>query len=118
MNHVFGVDLGIHKLAVAIFAAEGSSYAMHASSVLDLSDRDLSRELELYGLGKFIENLSKSWEPEHVFIEETLVGNNTKYSIQLAETKGAVRSGLAMSGTDVRMVNNMMWKKQVVGHGN
>ena len=48
------------------------------------------------------------------------MGNNRKYSLALAETKGAVLGSLShlRPACDIRTVNVKAWKKEVVGNGN
>ena len=63
-------------------------------------------------------NVAIFGQADQVWIEDTLVGNNRKYSLELTETKGAVLGRLGgIPNLDVRMVNVATWKKQVVGDG-
>lgn len=106
-----GVDLGIHKVAVFIIAADQQVQV----GVLDL-ETELSRAYQLRVIGSFVEEQAVMWDVDSVWIEDTLIGNNRKYSLSLTETKGAVMAALAIAA-DVRLVDNNTWKKQVVGHG-
>ena len=106
---LMGVDIGIHKLALACFGIE---YHPDSWSV----DPELPRAAQLHHLASYAHDLAGLMGIDVVWIEDTLVGNNVKYSIALAETKGAVMA--ALSDYDVRLVNVGTWKKQVVGAGN
>jgi Holliday junction resolvasome RuvABC endonuclease subunit len=59
---------------------------------------------------------------DQVWIEDTIIGNNRKYSIKLAQVMGAVLSHLGQirlnTGCDVRLVDNKSWKREIVGNGN
>lgn len=50
-----------------------------------------------------------------------MVGNNTKYSIQLSQTMGAVQSQLAAhyrhKGAGIYTINVGTWKKKICGNG-
>ena len=112
-----GIDLGIRKIALAAWHDDvlvqteaWESPAGHRANQL--------ADLAMYAMG-----FAAMWEPDYIFIEDTLVGNNVKYSLQLTEVKGAV---LAVLGPMMRLtalkgviaVNNKTWKKEVLGNGN
>ena len=113
---LLGIDLGIRKIAITC----------HADDVLVWADvhdtpEDMSRDLQLRELGMFAAEIAALHAAEAVWIEDTIIGNNRKYSIALAQTMGAVLASLAQLrlsiGTDVRQVDNRTWKKHVVGKG-
>ena len=105
-----GVDLGVHKVALAGFV----SGDYHNTVWQTLAT---NRSLQLHELAMSVRDTFGFWHIHQVWIEDTLVGNNRKYSIQLTEVRGAVMAALAMD-FDVRLVNNKTWKKQIVGDGN
>jgi Holliday junction resolvasome RuvABC endonuclease subunit len=82
----------------------------------------LMRTQQLMDLSDYVYSEVKYYRPAYVFIEATLIGNNRKYSIRLAETMGACLSGLGLLQTehefDVVPVNNKSWKLHTVGNGN
>ena len=80
---VMGIDLGIKKIAYANWQDGRLVEADAWESQADL------RHMQLMDLGDTIYEAVKYTEPDHVFIEDTLVGNNVKYSIQLAQVMGA-----------------------------
>lgn len=113
---VVGIDLGIHKVALS-FVKKGmligtEAYVTHANL----------RTQQLMDLSDYVYSEVKYFNPGFVFIESTLIGNNRKYSIRLAETMGACLSGLGLLQTeqlfDVVEVNNKTWKLHTVGNGN
>jgi Holliday junction resolvasome RuvABC endonuclease subunit len=106
-----GVDLGIHKVALFLWDVD----VPHA--VAWEAPHDYSRAQQLRHLAGYVHDMASTFDTNVVWIEDTLVGNNIKYSISLAETKGAVMAALA-AHVDVRLVNVSTWKKQVVGAGN
>jgi len=115
MNLV-GVDLGTRKVALALFVdSDLASCVAHEAHLM-------TRDLQLAEVAGFVHDHVLMFEADSIWIEDTIIGNNRKYSIQLAEIKGAVLATLArvrmIRGTDVRMVDNKVWKKQVVGNGN
>jgi Holliday junction resolvasome RuvABC endonuclease subunit len=115
--NLIGVDLGTHKVALAVFV-EDTMVAAYAHE----SPSDLSRDLQLLELSSFTHDVGLSVGVDSVWIEDTIIGNNRKYSIQLSEAKGALLADLARLrlelGTDVRLVDNKTWKREVVGNGN
>jgi Holliday junction resolvasome RuvABC endonuclease subunit len=60
--------------------------------------------------------------PSSVWIENTIIGNNRKYSIQLSQMMGAVLAHLGpwstIQGNAVLLVNIGEWKLGSVGKGN
>ena len=113
---VMGIDLGIRKIAYANWQ-DGRLVETDAWE----SQADL-RHMQLMDLGDTIYEAVKYTEPDHVFIEDTLVGNNVKYSIQLAQVMGSVLSSLALLQVEqyfgLYLVNNKVWKKTVLQNGN
>jgi Holliday junction resolvasome RuvABC endonuclease subunit len=108
--NVMGVDLGIHK--VALFLWDGD----YPHAVAWVADPGFSRATQLHYLAGYVHDIARTFDVSQVWIEDTLVGNNVKYSIQLTEVRGAVMAALA-SQVDVQLVNVGTWKKDVVGDG-
>lgn len=109
-----GIDLGIHKAALAILEED------QLICCDEISSDNVARDTQLYEVSRWAYQLGLFHEVDSVWIEDVLIGNNRKYSLQLAETKGAMLSslsGLRYGGTDIRMVDVQTWKKQVVGSG-
>lgn len=105
---VVGIDLGIAK--VAITALEGDvqyCYVRHSTA--------MTRGEQLFDLATYTSVILSTFTTPTVFIEGVLVGNNAKYSIQLAQTMGAVLSALV--DYPVYQVNVGIWKKEVLGNG-
>lgn len=117
---LIGVDLGTHKIAMAVFIEEPGSGLILADTKVHVAQQ-LHRDIDLHELAEIAYHAGHFYDVDSVWIEDTIIGNNRKYSIQLAEVKGAVLSQLSrlrMSlGTDIRLVDNTTWKKQVVGDG-
>jgi Holliday junction resolvasome RuvABC endonuclease subunit len=107
--NLMGVDLGITKIAMVMSGETPDAQGWHGNP-------RVSRAVQLRQLGSCAYHFALSHEIDQVWIEDTLIGNNRKYSIQLTEVKGAVMSSLAYL-CDVRLVNVSTWKKQVVGDG-
>lgn len=114
---VLGVDLGIRKAACTAFHGETLVIAEAFES-----DVTLPRDIQLRAVAAFVHEHAVLGEVDSVWIEDTIIGNNRRYSIRLAETKGAVMAALAadrlQNGTDIRLVDNKTWKATVVGNGN
>jgi Holliday junction resolvasome RuvABC endonuclease subunit len=113
--NIIGVDLGVRKVGLAMFSGQDliSAYAFEA-------DSNITRDLQLGEVAGFVHDFALMHEADAVWIEDTIIGNNRKYSIRLAECKGAVMASLSRMrpGLDVRLVDNKAWKKKVVGNGN
>lgn len=107
---LMGVDLGIHKVACFV---PGDQPGAH---VLQLDDTPLARAYQLLELSSFVHDVAVLHQVDQVWIEDTLIGNNRKYSIQLTEVRGATMAALA-THCDVQLVNVATWKAQVVGGG-
>ncbi len=112
---VVGIDLGIKKVAIA-YVKKGKLLGTEA-----YESHSMLRTEQLMDISDYVYSEVKYFHPAYVFIEDVLMGNNHKYSIQLAETKGAVLSGLGLLQTeqpfDVHCVNVGAWKKATVGNG-
>jgi Holliday junction resolvasome RuvABC endonuclease subunit len=114
--NLIGIDLGVHKIALALFidAHLVQAYAHEAAP-------DLPRDLQLGELASFAHDLAHMHGAESVWIEDTIIGNNRKYSIQLSQVMGAVLGRLShlrlTQALDVQLVDNRVWKKHVVGSG-
>lgn len=113
---LLGVDLGIRKVALTLFE---DSKLMSARAWE--TPKDVPRDAQLHELAAAVHDNAYLFDVDSVWMEDVLIGNNRKYSMQLAETKGAVSSGLyplrIQFGTDIRTVNVGTWKKQVIGNG-
>jgi Holliday junction resolvasome RuvABC endonuclease subunit len=112
-----GVDLGVHKIAIALLDDDTliNVYPYEAPTAL-------FRDMQLRELGSLAHNLAELHAADAVWIEDVIVGNNRKYSIGLAQTMGAVLAHLSAlrlgQGTDIRAVDNKVWKKELLGNGN
>lgn len=117
---LIGIDLGIHKVALSVFTAGDSGFTMYAADAYQSDARE--RDIQLMELAAFCFHIAQFHDADSVWVEKPILGNNHKYSLQLAETFGAVLSDLAMmrmqNGLDIRSVDNKVWKKEVVGSGN
>lgn len=122
MTRVMGIDLGIKKVAYALWedGPRGGNQQLLGAEAYESHAPD--RPTQLMDLGDFIYEAAHHTHLDYVFIEDTLIGNNRKYSIQLAQTMGSVLSSLALlraeAGVEIFTVNVSTWKKQVVGNGN
>ena len=105
-----GVDLGIHK--VAMFGWDGDIPYAQAWGARE----DANRSLQLLSLAAMVHDMAEFHAIDVVWIEDTLVGNNVKYSMQLTEVRGAVMAAV-ITHADVRLVNVGHWKKVMVGNG-
>jgi Holliday junction resolvasome RuvABC endonuclease subunit len=105
---LMGVDLGIHKVACFVpgDAPGAQAHATHSEN----------RAVQLCELSSFVHDMAGLHQVDQVWIEDTLIGNNRKYSIQLTEVRGAVMAALALH-CDVQLVNVSTWKAQVVSDG-
>lgn len=118
---VMGVDLGIRKIAYSIWD-KGVLVGAYAYETNELVRYD---ELEV--ASNWLGEAVTYEKPDLVVIEETLVGNNTKYSIKLAQMMGAVLANLSVVKQyaiadgwdfDILTANVKQWKKDVIGNGN
>jgi len=117
-----GVDLGVHKLSCAVLDASAPEHpTILAVESVEVSN-ETSRDLQLCALGSYVHDMALTMDVGSTWIEEVIIGNNRKYSLQLAEVKGAVLSDLAhlrmQNGTDTRTVDNKVWKREIIGGGN
>lgn len=108
--NIAGIDLGVHKIALFMMLEENPHPA-----VLDVDD--MPRPLTLRMIAGWTQEMVTLHDIDQVWIEDVIVGNNRKYSLGLAEVKGAVMSQLPV-GLDVRLVDNKTWKKELIGNGN
>ena len=128
--YTVGVDLGIAKIAWAIHDGEKITGTGALNSGVGHRGEQIYRAVDY--LDALVDELCQSHYGEdvaiNVFIEEPLIGNNRKYSMQIAQVYGAVLAQLAyhsMEGVrdsrypwvSVYGVNVGTWKKQVLGNG-
>lgn len=115
--NLIGIDLGIYKVALALFTEDKLSHTQVYEA-----DHDIPRDHQLAEIGSFVSNAALLHNADSVWVEDVLAGNNIKYSLSLAETKGAVLTSLhplrPYNGCDIRTVNVGTWKKEVIGNGN
>lgn len=113
---VMGIDLGIAKVACAHWEDDELTEA-YSGNV----DYLTHREDQLYSLSDYVACQVAGWQPDYIFIEDVLIGNNRKYSLRLAETKGAVLAGIGRVHERYRPqvipVNVSTWKKEILGNG-
>lgn len=111
---VLGVDLGVRKIAVSVFHEDVLAQVGAHKSVAELRATQL-QELALYG-----HDMAVLYNADYVFIEEPIVGNNIKYSMNIAMVCGALLSALnhLTPVLDIRFVGNKVWKRDIVGSGN
>ena len=115
---VLGIDLGIRKVAVCVITEGLDGYTCYGVPRLILPKQP--RQLELFKIAGYVNALMGTYEPDNVFIEKPIVGNNHKYSMQLSETCGAIMAMLGQhdpGATRVHMVDNGTWKKELLLNG-
>jgi Holliday junction resolvasome RuvABC endonuclease subunit len=108
--NLLGVDLGVHKVACFGWDEE-LPYVWSWNA-----PEDYARPNQLHAIAGQVRDLATFHDADAVWIEDTLLGNNVKYSMALSELKGAVMAYLA-SHVSVHLVNVGTWKKHVVGDG-
>jgi Holliday junction resolvasome RuvABC endonuclease subunit len=107
-----GIDLGVRKAAIALLDNGEVTNVGH----LELPDA-MDRATQLRTVAEWTIGYTKV--AEQVFIEEPLVGRNTRVSMKIAQTAGAVMATLGTPFTArAYFVDNKTWKKAVVGNGN
>lgn len=110
-----GVDLGIRKIAYSIWEddvlTDTEATTSHAGT----------RQGEIMDCADFLYDAVYHVRPDHLWIEDTLVGNNIKYSIKLAQVMGGVMLRVAelqgIRDFGAYQVNVSTWKKEVIGNG-
>jgi Holliday junction resolvasome RuvABC endonuclease subunit len=108
-----GIDLGTRKIAISLFIeGELVDVYVYEAGVGALRGRQLAE------VASYTHDIAVGYEIDHVWIEDVIIGNNRKYSLQLAQVLGAVLSKLNSLAVDVRLVDNKAWKKAIVGNGN
>lgn len=114
---VLGIDLGTRKVALSLMIADDLFLARE----FEVGEM-VPRPKQLMRLGDHVKEFVQTYSPDWVWIESVIVGNNRKYSIALAEAKGAILSSLAQLQDEqtffIDSVDNKSWKKLIVGNGN
>ena len=114
---VMGIDLGTRKVAYSLWEDD----VLLCTEAYESQAGD--RPTQLMDCADFIYEAASNLGPDLVLIEDTLIGNNRKYSIKLSQMMGAVMYTLELarrSGDgyyDILTVNVSTWKKDVVGSG-
>lgn len=112
-----GIDLGQKKAAFSL-VADGELMVTDA-----YESPAINQPMQLRDVAAWISDAADGLTPDYIFIEEPLMGNNRKYSLNLAKMYGAVLADLAWMDGFVRVtrivpVNVSNWKKMTVGKGN
>ena len=115
--NLIGVDLGIRKINAAVFVPGASGFTLYDVPSY-VSDND-TRCGQLWEVSRWLFDLAEFHDADSVWIEDILIGNNHKYSIQLAEAMGACLAVLAIREQvmSIGRVNNQAWKKELIGNG-
>lgn len=124
--NVLGIDLGIGKIACACYDLSRQVHLVacpwFVSTSHDHLDKATARARQLHEIGSYVHDVANAVKADHIFIESIIIGNNRKYSLDLAQTMGAVLSALhvvsAINGTRIHLVDNKAWKKRLLGNGN
>lgn len=110
---VMGIDCGTRKATVVIIEDNTMVYNQTFEP-----DESLDRAECLGILSAWVQYQARAYQPDWVWIESIIVGNNRKYSIKLAEVFGAVLSQLVLPALGIGTVDNKQWKKALIGNGN
>lgn len=115
--NLLGVDLGIHKVNAAVFCPGAVGFTLYDVPG-HVSDAP-TRPAQLWECSRWLLDTIDFYNADSVWIEDIIIGNNRKYSLQLAQMMGAVLSVMSVleKTCDVRLVDNQRWKKEVVGSG-
>lgn len=118
MTAVVGIDLGIHKIALSIWH-DGQLTATRALDSSASHRAEQLCEIGEYAYLTVMDVLDSDKADVYVIVEEPLIGNNRKYSLNLAMSYGAVLCclGDVESVSGLYGVNVSTWKKQVCGDG-
>lgn len=112
---IAGVDLGVRKAAVAIIDEEDPDHKRAAThSAHAFMSKSHNRQEQLLEIAEWVRTLTRAHGVQVVYVEEPLIGRNTRVSLQIAQTVGAVMARLGAHGY---LVDNNSWKKLVVGKG-
>lgn len=115
---LIGVDLGTRKVTIAVFTEGDSGHRLYWTETFEVEE-EIPRGHVLLALARYVHDEAISYSADQVWVEDVIVGNNRKYSIQLAQVLGAVMAQLArIKGLDQRVVDNKAWKREIVGNGN
>jgi Holliday junction resolvasome RuvABC endonuclease subunit len=110
---VVGIDVGMSKASFSVWNED--KLELLADHFVNANYR------RSYALRVLAEKISTSlgpWYPDHVFIEQNLVGNNVKYSINLSQMVGAIAAEMDRNEWPVEFANVSAWKKSIIGKGN
>ena len=120
MTALLGVDLGVHKIAISVFAEGDSGLTLY--EVLAHTSTGATRADQLAEVAAVAHDTALFYDADWCFIEEPIMGNNHKYSLQLSATCGAVMARLAglrhQQSLAIEMASNKAWKKAIIGNGN
>lgn len=114
---LIGVDLGIRKINAAVFVPGASGFTLY--DVPKYSSDNDTRGGQLWEVSRWLFDLAEFHQADSVWIEDIVIGNNRRYSISLAEAMGACLAVLTLRETvmSIGRVNNMAWKKELIGNG-
>lgn len=117
MVSVLGIDPSSKKLALCLTGATPGNNPVLRTVSLPAGALQATgaayREAFL-----FFQSCFENGEILHVYMEAPVVGRNIGSTVVQAQVGGAVMAAAQNTGVSLYLVNNMTWKKRVVGKGN
>lgn len=113
---VLAFDPGFERLGVAVIERAGGKDVLLFSDCIRTSAK-LAFEDRLLLLGKEVEALTKTWEPQMVAIEDVFFENNAKTAMQVAQVCGVLAYIARSSGLPLFHYSPLQVKVAITGYG-
>lgn len=114
---ILGIDPGLTKTGWGLISVKNNSLSFIASGTIYSNAKELLHQRIFY-LHQNIEEVVKTFQPNHVAIEKTFINKNPTSSLKLGHARGAIMLSISLN-TDLEIFeySTTAVKKAVVGVG-
>ena len=113
---VLGVDPGLIKTGYGVIKIE-DNHLSHIASGTIFTDAKLPIEMRLGNIFNNLNEIIKTYRPDHFSIEETFVNNNPISSLKLGQARGVAILTAGVNGLEVFEYKPNTIKKSITGVG-
>jgi len=113
---VLGIDPGFAIVGYGVIYTEKGKHQVLACGVIRTA-ADLPLESRLYEIYADLEQLIKTYKPDHVAVEQLFFHTNQKTVIQVAEARGVILLAARANLVPIYEYTPLQVKQAVVGYG-
>lgn len=116
MNRVLGIDPGYGRCGFGVIEIQGRDWRCVHHGVMT-SDAGLDFEIRLLEIGRDVQELIDTFQPQALALEELFFAKSTTTALQVAEVRGMIQYLAAKAGIQVIGVKPNEVKVAVTGYG-